>query len=80
MYEYYINILDEDMLNIRYELSNLGDKVSIIGNGNFNESDNVILIKFLDKTYKIHALKSTHASYEVVEEYKTISENKKAVP
>ena len=79
VYEYYNNIFDEKFLNINVDLFNSSEKYSIIGNGNFNKSDNIILIKYGDKTYKIHALKSISVSYEVEDEVRVLSENKKEI-
>lgn len=44
VYEYDITIDEEEMLNINYELSDDNAYVSITGNGNFNSSENVIVI------------------------------------
>lgn len=63
-YEYGINIGEEDSLNIQYELSDDSKYVSIIGNGNFNKTDNVIKININnDYEYTIHAYKSINVSY-----------------
>ena len=62
IYEYSININNEEFLNINCELSNMDDYYSIEGNGNFNKSDNIIRIKSNDSEYIIHAYKSIHVS------------------
>ena len=49
IHEYNLNILDEEKLDINYELSNDSSKVNISGNGNFNETKNVIKIVLDDK-------------------------------
>ena len=75
IYDYYIDIGDEKNLNIEYELSNDNAYVSIIGNGNFNRSENIITINVNNnKTYKVHALKTLNVSLinEVKEERPTI--------
>ena len=62
-YEYFVEIKDEDNLNIDYELSNDEAYVSIIGNGNFNKNDNVITINVNNEyNYIIHALKKIEIS------------------
>lgn len=73
-FDYKINIGDEDKLNITYEtIGNSG--VKVIGNGNFNKTDNVIEIICGDKTYTIHALKSIPVVKNVTnnQEYKSMS-------
>ncbi len=63
IYEYYIEISDEDNLIIDYELSNDNGFVIISGNGNFNKNDNIITINVNDKyEYKIHACKTMNVS------------------
>ena len=59
VYEYDITIDDEDMLNINYELSDDNAYISIEGNGNFNKSNNIILINVNnDYKYKINVHKT----------------------
>lgn len=63
-YIYDININDEDNLNINYELSNDEGYVSIVGNGNFNDSNNKIIINVNDEVeYLINAHKTVNVSY-----------------
>ena len=62
-YEYYIEISDEDNLIIDYELSNDNGYVLVSGNGNFNKSENIIVINVNNEyEYKIHALKTLNVS------------------
>ena len=63
IHEYNLNILDEEKLDINYELSNDSSKVNISGNGNFNETKNVIKIILDDKEeYTINVFKSEPVS------------------
>ena len=80
-HEYSININDEDHLIIDYELSNDSDNVSIIGNGNFNKTDNVIKIVLNnDIEYVIHAYKTINVSKQIVnKEVKEMSGIKKEI-
>lgn len=79
-YEYVIVLHDEENLVINYEPSNYDDNVKIIGNGNFNKSDNLIKIIINDKIeYKIHALKTLKVSSIQKEEFKEISDTKKEI-
>ena len=79
-YEYVIVLHDEENLVINYEPSNYDDNVKIIGNGNFNKSDNLIKIIINDKIeYKIHALKTLKVSSVQKEEFKEISSTKKEI-
>ena len=61
-HEYYINIDNETYLKINYKLSNDNVHFSISGNGNFNESDNIITVNVNDEKYTIHALKTLGVS------------------
>ena len=79
VYEYKINIDNEEYLNINYEVSNDNDYVVISGNGNFNKSDNIILIKLNDTEYKIHAYKTIKVNKTVEEEVKEMSSTKKEI-
>ena len=80
IHEYKININDEDNLIINYELSNYDDNVKIIGNGNFNKTDNIIKIILNNKEeYIIHALKSINVSSVEKEELKEMSYSKKEI-
>ena len=63
VFEYKININDEENLDINFELSNQDDKLVILGNGNFNKTDNIIKIILNDKDeYIIHAYKTMRVS------------------
>lgn len=63
IHEYNLNILDEEKLDINYELSNDSSKVNISGNGNFNETKNEIKIILDDKEeYTINVFKSETVS------------------
>lgn len=78
IYEYDINIDNEDHLNIDYELSDDSKYVSVVGNGNFNKSDNLIIINVNnDYFYKIHVHKTIPVSYVKNEEVKEMASNKK---
>ena len=79
IHEYYINIEDEDNLNIDYELSNDNGYVSIIGNGNFNNSDNIININLDNDKYIIHAYKTIKVNNIVEEETYELSDTKKEI-
>ena len=79
IHEYYINIEDEDNLNIDYELSNDNGYVSIIGNGNFNNSDNIININLDNDKYIIHAYKTITVNNIVEEETYELSDTKKEI-
>ena len=81
-HNYEITIQDENNLNIDYELSNLDDKLEIIGNGNYNKTDNVIKIILNNKDeYTIHVLKTQNVSSLVKDEieYKELSSTKKEI-
>lgn len=63
VHEYNINILDEESLNINYELSNENTNVEVIGNGNFNDSKNVIkIILDNEEEYTINVYKPQKVS------------------
>lgn len=69
IYEYDVVINDEDMLNIEYELSNLSSYVDIKGNGNFNQSKNIIEINVDNiNTYKINVLKTNTVLKENIDD------------
>jgi len=69
-YVYDININDEDSLNIDYELSNDEAYVSIIGNGNFNDTTNKVIINVNDEVeYVINVHKTINVSYIQEETY-----------
>jgi hypothetical protein len=60
-HNYYIEIENEDILSIDYELSNDNAYVSVIGNGNFNKVDNIITISINNKyNYLIHVHKNNN--------------------
>ena len=80
VYEYDITIDDEDMLNINYELSDDNAYISIEGNGNFNKSNNIILINVNnDYKYKINVHKTLKVSdvkeINVVDEISDFNKN-----
>ena len=79
VYEYYIDLNDEEHLDISYELSNLNDRVIVSRNGNFNRNTNIIEIKLDDLVYRIIAYKSISVSYVESEEYTEISDIKKEI-
>lgn len=82
IHEYNLNILDEEKLDINYELSNDSSKVNISGNGNFNETKNVIKIILDDKEeYTINVFKSEPVSKveKTTTEVKTMSYTKKEI-
>lgn len=63
IHEYDLNINDEEMLEIDYELSNDSSKVIVEGNGNFNNSKNIIKIKIDSKDeYIINVYKTQKVS------------------
>ena len=62
-YNINFEISDEDNLIIDYELSNDNGYVLVSGNGNFNKSENIIVINVNNEyEYKIHALKTLNVS------------------
>lgn len=79
-YDYKININDEKNLNINYETIGKSD-TKIIGNGNFNKTDNLIEVICGNSEYKIHALKSINVSKNIdnKKEYKTMSYTSKEI-
>lgn len=79
-HEYKININEEKNLNINYETIGKSN-VKVIGNGNFNKTDNLIEVICGNNDYKIHALKSINVSknIETKEEYKTMSYTSKEI-
>lgn len=79
-YEYKININDETNLNINYETIGKSDVV-ILGNGNFNKTNNLIEVICGNNNYKIHALKSINVSknIDIEKEYKTMSYTSKEI-
>lgn len=79
-YDYKININDEKNLNINYETIGKSD-AKIIGNGNFNKTDNLIEVICGNSEYKIHALKSINVSKNIdnKKEYKTMSYTSKEI-
>lgn len=81
VHEYSITINDEENLNINCELSNDSDSVSVIGNGNFNRTDNIIKIVLNDSDeYIIHAYKTqTVSKIEKEEKIKEMSKSKKEI-
>ncbi len=80
VYEYKINIGEEDNLIIKYELSNDSKSdVIITGNGNFNKSDNIINISVGSKEYIIHAYKTKEVSLIKHNDYKHMSNEKKEI-
>lgn len=65
LHEYNLNIENEKELDINYELSNDSAKVNITGNGNFNNTKNVIKITLDNKEeYIINVFKSQTVSKE----------------
>lgn len=82
VHEYNLNILDEEILDINYELSNDSSKVNITGNGNFNKTKNVIKITLDEKEeYIINVFKSQNVSKieKTTTEVKTMSYTKKEI-
>lgn len=82
IHEYNLNILDEEELDIKYELSNDSSIVNISGNGNFNRTKNVIKITLDNKEeYIINVFKSINVSKveKVNTEVKTMSYTKKEI-
>lgn len=82
IHEYNLNILDEEELDIKYELSNDSSIVNISGNGNFNRTKNVIKITLDNKEeYIINVFKSINISKveKVNTEVKTMSYTKKEI-
>lgn len=79
-YEYKININDETNLNINYETIGKSDVV-VLGNGNFNKTNNLIEVICGNNNYKIHALKSINVSknIDIEKEYKTMSYTSKEI-
>lgn len=79
-YEYKININDETNLNINYETIGKSDVV-VLGNGNFNKTNNLIEVICDNNNYKIHALKSINVSknIDIEKEYKTMSYTSKEI-
>ncbi len=82
VHEYNLNILDEEILDINYELSNDSSKINITGNGNFNKTKNVIKITLDEKEeYIINVFKSQNVSKieKTTTEVKTMSYTKKEI-
>ena len=82
VHEYNLNILDEENLNIIYELNNENTNVKIIGNGNFNNTKNIIKIILDDEEeYTINVFKSQKVSKveNTVSKTKTMSYAKKEI-
>ena len=82
VHEYNLNILDEENLNIIYELNNENTNVKIIGNGNFNNTKNVIKIILDDEEeYTINVFKAEKVSKveNTVSKTKTMSYTKKEI-
>ena len=82
VHEYNLNILDEENLNIIYELNNENTNVKIIGNGNFNNTKNVIKIILDDEEeYTINVFKAEKVSKveNRVSKTKTMSYTKKEI-
>lgn len=82
IHEYNLNILDEENLNIIYELNNENTNVKIIGNGNFNNTKNVIKIILDDEEeYTINVFKAEKVSKveNTVSKTKTMSYTKKEI-
>lgn len=80
VYNYDINIDNEDHLNISYDLSDDSAYVAIKGNGNFNNSDNLIEININNEfKYTIHAHKSINVSYTFNDEFEYMSGIKKEI-
>ena len=77
VFEYFIHLNNEEYLNIDYKLSNDNTTFSISGNGNFNDSDNIIKISINDNEYIIHALKTINVSY--IEEDNKNNDQKKEI-
>ena len=78
-YEYYIYINDEEYLDIDYKLSSDNTTFSISGNGNFNNTDNIIKINVNDEEYLIHAYKTINVSYIKEEDDNEMSKSKKEI-
>ena len=82
IHEYNLNILDEENLNIIYELNNENTNVKIIGNGNFNNTKNIIKIILDDEEeYTINVFKAEKVSKveNRVSKTKTMSYTKKEI-
>lgn len=82
VHEYNLNILDEENLNIIYELNNENTNVKIIGNGNFNNTKNIIKIILDDEEeYTINVFKAEKVSKveNTVSKTKTMSYTKKEI-
>ena len=82
VHEYNLNILDEENLNIIYELNNENTNVKIIGNGNFNNTKNIIKIILDDEEeYTINVFKAEKVSKveNRVSKTKTMSYTKKEI-
>lgn len=78
IYEYTIDIDNEEKLDINYEVSNSNMKVIVEGNGNFNNHNNIVLISVLSHDnkklcdYKINVRKTITVSY--IEEYNEVKD------
>ena len=82
VHEYNLNILDEENLNIIYELNNENTNVKIIGNGNFNNTKNIIKIILDDEEeYTINVFKAEKVSKveNRISKTKTMSYTKKEI-
>ena len=82
IHEYNLNILDEENLNIIYELNNENTNVKIIGNGNFNNTKNIIKIILDDEEeYTINVFKAEKVSKveNRISKTKTMSYTKKEI-
>lgn len=82
VHEYNLNILDEENLNIIYELNNENTNVKIIGNGNFNNTKNIIkIILDNEEEYTINVFKAEKVSKveNTVSKTKTMSYTKKEI-
>lgn len=83
IHAYFININKEDHLNINYELENYDAKVTISGNENFNNTDNLIKVNIKsnsqEEEYTIHALKTITVSSNLDEEIHDMSPIKKEI-
>ncbi len=81
IHDYNITINDESNLIINCDLSNDNDYLQILGNGNFNKSENLITIILNNETkYYIHVYKTLNVSKNLNEvEYKEMSKIKKEI-
>ncbi|MBP5684235.1 MAG: hypothetical protein J6X02_03155 [Bacilli bacterium] len=80
VHEYSITVDNETNLNINYELSDDNANVIVMGNGNFNKSDNLINIFIEDEEYIIHVYKTQEvASIISKEEVKELTPIKKEI-